>query len=45
MDAWERGEFDSLVNDTIAVAQEKMGQMRQGNDDAHCTKVVTQLIF
>ena len=35
MNAWDRDEFDSLVNDTIAVAQENMGQMQHGNDDAH----------
>ena len=45
LDAWERDKFDSLANDTITVAQEKMGQMQEGNDDDYCAKVVTWLIF
>ncbi len=45
MDAWESDEFDSLVNGTISVAQEKMGQMRNGDNDSHWAKVATRLIF
>ena len=45
MDAWERKEFDSLVNDTIAVVNENMGQMRNGDDDTYRAKVATRLIL
>ena len=45
MGACERDEFDSLVNNTIVVTQEKMRQIQHGGDDAHCAKVATILIF
>ena len=41
----EKGEFDTLISSAMVVVREKMDQMHQGADDAHCGKLITRLLF
>ena len=42
---WEKGEFDTLISSTLTIVNKKIAQIRRGNDDFHCAKLVTSLIF
>ena len=42
---WELGKLDDLISSTTVVAHLKMGEMREGADNAYRGKVIMRLIF